>query len=76
MPLGESDLQHKPELLQQEGGGDLLGFVGIDGATANDEAVITANELIVDDLAAAVGVFDEEGREAVHAVSRDACGIG
>lgn len=63
-------------LLQEEGGNDLLGFIGIDEAAADLEAVIAADEFVMDELAAAVGVFDKGDRVAVRAVAGDACGIG
>ncbi len=65
----------KAALLQEEGGNDLLGFIGIDEAAADLEAVITADEFVVDELAAAVGVFHEGGRVTVRDGAGDAGGI-
>ena len=54
----------------------MLGFIGIDEAAADLEAVIAADELVVDELTAAVGVFHEGSGVAVGAGSDDAGGIG
>ncbi len=62
--------------MQQKRRDDLLGLGRIAGAAADLEAVIAADDLVVNELAAAVGVLHEGSGIAVRAGSDDAGGIG
>jgi hypothetical protein len=63
-------------LLQQKRRDELLRFIGIDEAAADLKAVIAADELVVDELTAAIAVFHKGCGVAIRAGSDDTCGIG
>ena len=71
-----ADSQAQAVLLQEKRRDELLGFIGIDEASADLKAVIAADELVVDELTAAIAVVHKGGGVAIRAGSDDACGIG